>query len=49
MPDTPTAEISEINHIESVSVMYERITWHYAGNTKFTDDRDKPFATLFRL
>jgi type VI secretion system secreted protein Hcp len=49
MPDTPTVEISEINHIESVSVMYERITWHYAGNIKFTDDWNKPFATLFRL
>lgn len=27
-----------VNHVESISLMYERITWNYAdGNIKFTD------------
>lgn len=39
MPNTKIAGMSEINHIESISLMYERITWHYAdGNIKYTDD-----------
>ncbi|MBB2925793.1 hypothetical protein [Paraburkholderia silvatlantica] len=30
---------SQTNHIELVSLMYDRITWHYTdGNIKFTDD-----------
>jgi type VI secretion system secreted protein Hcp len=37
MPNIKSDE-SEGNHIELVSLMYERITWHYAdGNIKFTD------------
>lgn len=30
---------SQLNHVESISLMYGRITWHYKdGNIKFTDD-----------
>ncbi len=30
---------SQTNHIELVSLMYDRITWHYTdGNIQFTDD-----------
>jgi type VI secretion system secreted protein Hcp len=39
MPNTKLAGMSQINHTEAVSLMYERITWHYMdGNIKFTDD-----------
>lgn len=32
------SEMSAINHVEAVSMRYERITWHYVhGNVKFTD------------
>lgn len=28
-----------INHMESISMMYDKITWHYIdGNVKYTDD-----------
>jgi type VI secretion system secreted protein Hcp len=38
MPSTKLDGMSQINHLESVSLMYERITWHYLdGNIKFTD------------
>lgn len=38
MPNTKVGGMPEINHFESVSLMYERITWHYIdGNIKFTD------------
>jgi type VI secretion system secreted protein Hcp len=38
MANTKLAGLSELNHVESVSLMYERITWHYTdGNIKFTD------------
>lgn len=37
MPNIRTG-LDLINHVENVSLMYERITWHYAdGNIKFTD------------
>jgi type VI secretion system secreted protein Hcp len=30
--------MSQLNHTESISMMYDRITWHYVdGNIKFTD------------
>ena len=38
MANTKLAEASPLNHVESVSMMYDRITWHYLdGNIKFTD------------
>ena len=38
MANTKLADMSPLNHIESVSIMYERITWHYTdGNVKCTD------------
>ena len=38
MPNIKTAGASQINHIESISLLYERITWHYKdGNIRFTD------------
>ncbi|GFZ86368.1 Hcp family type VI secretion system effector [Dyella caseinilytica] len=38
MPNIKIAGMAETNHVESISLMYERITWHYAdGNIKFTD------------
>lgn len=38
MPNTKINGLSEVNHMGSVSLMYERITWHYTdGNIKFTD------------
>lgn len=41
MPNTKLAGMSQINHMEAVSLMYERITWHYKdGNVKFTDAWD---------
>jgi len=37
MPNTKDDDMG-INHAESISLMYERITWNYAdGNVKFTD------------
>lgn len=39
MPNTKVEVNSHINHMESVSLMYEKITWHYLdGNVKYTDD-----------
>jgi len=39
MANTKLAEMSPLNHTESVSMMYERITWHYTdGNVKHTDE-----------
>ncbi|HFK6840815.1 TPA: type VI secretion system tube protein Hcp, partial [Enterobacter roggenkampii] len=30
---------SQINHMESVSLMYDKITWRYVdGNVQYTDD-----------
>ncbi|MEX3634264.1 Hcp family type VI secretion system effector [Paraburkholderia sp. BR14320] len=38
MANTKLAEASTLNHVEAVSMMYERITWHYLdGNIKYTD------------
>jgi type VI secretion system secreted protein Hcp len=38
MANTKLAGMSPLNHTESVSMMYDRITWHYTdGNIKFTD------------
>ena len=38
MANTKLAGTSELNHMETVSLMYENITWHYTdGNIKFTD------------
>lgn len=38
MANTKLAAMSPLNHVESVGLMYERITWHYTdGNIKFTD------------
>jgi type VI secretion system secreted protein Hcp len=38
MPNTKLSEMSSLNHVETVSIMYERITWHYTdGNIKHTD------------
>lgn len=38
MANTKLAGMSQLNHIETVSFMYDRITWHYTdGNIKFTD------------
>jgi type VI secretion system secreted protein Hcp len=38
MPNIKTTGESQINHIESISLLYERITWHYKdGNIRFTD------------
>lgn len=39
MANVKLAASSPLNHVESVSLMYSRITWHYKdGNVKFTDD-----------
>ena len=41
MTNAKLAEMSAPNHIESISIMYERITWHYTdGNVKYTDSWD---------
>lgn len=41
MTNAKLAEMSALNHIESISIMYERITWHYTdGNVKYTDSWD---------
>lgn len=38
MPNTKMAGMSAINHMESVSLMYEKITWKYCdGNILFSD------------
>jgi type VI secretion system secreted protein Hcp len=38
MANTKLAGLSQLNHVEAVSLMYDRITWHYTdGNIKFTD------------
>jgi type VI secretion system secreted protein Hcp len=38
MVNTKLAQASALNHVESVSMMYDRITWHYLdGNIKYTD------------
>lgn len=40
MANIKLAGMSQLNHVESVSLMYGRITWHYTkGNIKFPDDR----------
>jgi len=37
MANTKLEKMSALNHTESISMMYERITWHYTdGNLKFT-------------
>ncbi|MBC8747248.1 MULTISPECIES: Hcp family type VI secretion system effector [Paraburkholderia] len=38
MANTKLDQASALNHVESVSMMYESITWHYLdGNIKYTD------------
>ncbi|WP_245725411.1 hypothetical protein [Pandoraea oxalativorans] len=38
MGNTKLAGLSQLNHSESVSLMYERITWKYIdGNIEFSD------------
>lgn len=38
MPNIKYAANSQINHMESVGMQYEKITWHYVdGNVKHTD------------
>jgi len=38
MANAKLAQASALNHVESVSMMYDRITWHYLyGNIKFSD------------
>lgn len=41
-PGMPNAKISgneKINHMESISMMYDKITWRYTdGNVQYTDD-----------
>ncbi|MGF6787622.1 type VI secretion system Hcp family effector [Paraburkholderia sp. 35.1] len=42
MANTKLAQASALNHVESVSMMYDRITWHYLdGNIKYTDSWKK--------
>ncbi|NUU67033.1 Hcp family type VI secretion system effector [Enterobacteriaceae bacterium BIT-l23] len=39
MPNAKLSGNSQINHMESVSMMYERVTWRYVdGNVQYTDD-----------
>lgn len=39
MANTKIDTTSQTNHIEAISLMYERITWHYVnGNLEFSDD-----------
>lgn len=39
MPNAKMAGNAQINHMEAVSLMYERITWKYCdGNVQYTDD-----------
>jgi len=41
MANTRLSQASTLNHVEAVSMMYDRITWHYLdGNIKFTDSRN---------
>jgi type VI secretion system secreted protein Hcp len=38
MANTKLTQAVALNHVESVSMMYNRITWHYLdGNIKYTD------------
>ncbi|QDX23195.1 type VI secretion system tube protein Hcp [Pandoraea pnomenusa] len=38
MANTKLTGASQLNHMETVSLMYERIKWHYAdGNLEFSD------------
>ncbi|MCM2493619.1 type VI secretion system tube protein TssD [Burkholderia glumae] len=38
MANAKLAQASTLNHVEAVSMMYDRIRWHYVdGNIKFTD------------
>ncbi|MBB5496634.1 type VI secretion system tube protein TssD [Paraburkholderia sp. MM5384-R2] len=38
MANTRLAQASALNHVEAVSMMDDRITWHYLdGNIKYTD------------
>lgn len=39
MPNTKRQSNDAINHLESVSFLYDKITWRYVdGNVQFTDD-----------
>lgn len=39
MPNTKMVGNNKINHMESVSLLYEKITWRYVdGNVQYTDD-----------
>lgn len=39
MPNVKMAGNSQINHMESISLMYEKITWRYVdGNVQYTDE-----------
>lgn len=39
MPNTKMSGNAQINHMESVSLMYEKITWRYVdGNVQYTDE-----------
>lgn len=39
MPNVKMAGNSQINHMESVSMMYDKITWRYVdGNVQYTDE-----------
>ncbi|MBB5467370.1 type VI secretion system Hcp family effector [Paraburkholderia sp. Clong3] len=38
MANAKIAAMSQLNHVESVGLSYERITWHYIdGNIQFTN------------
>jgi type VI secretion system secreted protein Hcp len=39
MPNAKMAGNAQINHMESIALMYDRITWRYVdGNVQYTDD-----------
>jgi type VI secretion system secreted protein Hcp len=39
MPNAKIAGNSQINHMESIALMYDKITWRYVdGNVQYTDD-----------
>lgn len=39
MPNTKLSSFSQVNHMESVSLMYQKITWRYVdGNIQYTDE-----------
>ncbi len=39
MPNAKMTGNSQINHMESVSLMYDKITWRYVdGNVQYWDD-----------